>query len=511
MSEPIPVIDAAEELKKRRAARKTLLAFTQYTKEDYQVNWHHRIICEYLDQFVSGKIKRLLLSVPPRHGKSELVSRRLPAYILGRNPDINIISCSYSADLSSRMNRDVQRIIDSDSYKRLFPDTKLFGANVRTLANDTYLRNSDIFEIVGHTGVYRSAGVGGGITGMGAHIGIIDDPIKNREEAMSEVFREKVWDWYTSTFYTRLEKDGQILVTATRWHEDDLEGRIIEHAKDDLGDTWTVINFPAISDEIKHPLDPREPGIPLWPDKYTLERLEDIKRVLGGYGWSALYQGRPTPQSGEVIKRGWWKFYRQKPDMFEKLIQSWDFAFKDLDTSSRVCGQVWGRIGANCYLVDEVCDHMDFPASVKAVITLTAKHPRALKKLVEGKANGTAVIAVLKNKVPGLIEVEPEGGKVARAQAASPMIEAGNVFLPDPSIAPWIHDFIEECSAFPRGKFNDRVDSMSQALVRWAMSPLRNTANEPSAEEAIGSSGYSDDFGMGGDGNFFGDESMEFF
>ncbi|MBZ0293356.1 MAG: terminase family protein, partial [Anaerolineae bacterium] len=159
--------------------RRTLLDFIRYTKPDYQVNWHHRLICNYLDRFIARDIENLMLFMPPRHGKSEIVSRRLPAYILGKMPDSEIIANSYSADLASRMNRDVQRIIDSLEYRELFPETQLFGRNVRTIADGSYLRNSDIFEVVGKRGVYRSAGVGGGIVGMGFHYGIIDDPIKN--------------------------------------------------------------------------------------------------------------------------------------------------------------------------------------------------------------------------------------------------------------------------------------------------------------------------------------------
>ena len=185
-------------LARRELARRHMADFVLYVDKRYQMNWHHRLLCEYLDRFVSGEISNLMVFMPPRHGKSELVSRKLPAFILGKDPDTSIISCSYSADLASRMNRDVQRIMDTPRYQEVFPKSKLFGKNIRSVANGTYLRNSDIFEIVGHRGVYRSAGVGGGITGMGGEFIIIDDPVKNREDADSPTLREKVWDWYTS-------------------------------------------------------------------------------------------------------------------------------------------------------------------------------------------------------------------------------------------------------------------------------------------------------------------------
>lgn len=228
----------------RELARRSMAEFALYTDPAYHMNWHHRLICNSLDKWVSKEIRRLMIFTAPRHGKSELVSRKLPAYIFGRHPDTSIISASYSADLASRMNRDVQRIIDSDRYAELFPNSRLYGKNIRSVAGGSFLRNSDIFEIVDHKGVYRSAGVGGGITGMGGEYIIIDDPVKNREEANSATYREKLWDWYTSTLYTRLEKEGCILVTLTRWHEDDLAGRLLNNMKQTGGEQWTVINLP---------------------------------------------------------------------------------------------------------------------------------------------------------------------------------------------------------------------------------------------------------------------------
>jgi predicted phage terminase large subunit-like protein len=362
------------------------------------------------------------------------------------------------------MNRDVQRIIDSPKYADVFPNTTLWGKNIRTVSQGTYLRNSDLFEIVDHRGVYKCSGVGGGITGMGFTHGIIDDPIKDRKEAESKAFREALWDWYASTFYTRREKDARILITLTRWNEDDLAGRLLKLAAEDpKADQWEVISFPMIAEEHKVN-DPRLPGAPLWPDKFPLSELEAVKTVMGSYEWNALMQQHPSTPGGNIINRGWWQFYKIAPTDCEQLIQSWDCTFKDSDGTDYVVGQVWGRKGANRYLLDQVRARMDFPATIQAVRTLSAKWPFAHKKLVEDKANGSAVISTLKKEIPGLMPVNPLGGKVVRAQAVCPYIEAGNVYLPDPSIAPWIHDFIEECAAFPSSKFDDQVDSMTQAL-----------------------------------------------
>lgn len=432
------------------------------------MNWHHRLICEYLDKWVKKEIRRLMIFTAPRHGKSELVSRKLPAFLFGKNPDTSVISASYSADLASRMNRDVQRIMDSEEYKEVFAESSLFGKNIRSVANGSFLRNSDIFEIVGHKGVYRSAGVGGGITGMGGEYIIIDDPVKNREEANSVTYREKLWDWYTSTLYTRLEKDGCILVTLTRWHEDDLAGRLLERMKQPDGEQWTVIALPAICEDPPGPYDIRKPGEALWPGKYNEKTLAAIKSTVGGYDWSSLYQQRPSPGEGSVFQRSWWRYWKALPgDLFDYL-QSWDCTFKNTGSSDYVVGQVWARSKSNPayrYLLDQVRGRMSFTETVGAVRQLSAKWPQAVRKLVEDKANGTAVMDVLRKELPGLVPVNPEGGKSVRANAATAVAEAGNVWIPDASAAPWIHDFVEECAAFPGGAHDDQVDAMTQANI----------------------------------------------
>jgi predicted phage terminase large subunit-like protein len=371
------------------------------------------------------------------------------------------------------MNRDVQRIIDSPEYAKVF-DSKLFGKNIRSTSQGTYLRNSDIFEIVGHKGVYRSAGVGGGITGMGAKYAIIDDPFKNRQDANSQTIRQSVWEWYTSTLYTRLTPDARVLIIMTRWHEDDLVGRLIEQQKEEDSDHWRIISFPALSEpgrEDEHEIDkemrPNE-GMALWPSRFDEKKLARIKTVIGSYEWASLFQQRPSPAEGAIFMRSWWQYWKEArhPSFFEEIIQSWDCTFKDTDGTDYVVGQVWGRRGADRYLLDQVRDRMNFPKTVDAIKKLKAKWPSTGAVLIEDTANGPAVIATLKHDIPGLIPVKPEGGKVVRAQAVTAQIEAGNVYLPSPEIAAWVGDFIEECAAFANGKHDDQVDSMTQALTR---------------------------------------------
>jgi predicted phage terminase large subunit-like protein len=460
-----------------QARRGNFIAFTKWTKKDYQFNWHHEVVAEKLQKFANKEIKNLMLFMPPRHGKSELASRRLPAFVLGLNPKAKIIATSYSADLASMMNRDVQRIIDSKEYQEIFPDTQLSGENVRTAAQGNWLRNNDVFEVVGHGGTYRSAGVGGGITGMGGDFIIIDDPIKNQAEADSETYRKKVWDWFTSTLFTRREGNCSMCVIMTRWHEDDLAGRLLDMDKDALKNglpslDWEIVSFPMILEKEPGPDDPRKIGEVLWPRKYSPEQVQVMKTVTsqneGARVWNALFQQEPVVAGGTIIKRAWLsKFYRQAPPKFDEIIQSWDMTFKGGESSDYVVGGIVGRIGAEKYLLDMVRFKGDFIQTLTAVRSLSAKWPKAHLKLIEAKANGEAVIASLQKEITGIVPVHPDQSKQARLISVSPEFEAGNLLLPDPSIAPWVHDVINELVSFPGSKHDDIVDMLTQALQRF--------------------------------------------
>jgi hypothetical protein len=279
-------------------ARRDFREFVEYTKQDYEFNWHHNLLIEYLQRFADGDIKKLLVFMPPQHGKSELTSRRLPAYLLGKNPMLKIIGCSYSSSLATSFNRDVQRIIDSDEYHDIFPNTYLSGSAVRTAVGGGYQRNSDLFETVGHRGFYKSVGVGGSLTGTPADIGIIDDPVKDAMEAESQTYRARIWDWFTQVFLTRLHNDSQIIITQTRWNLDDLSGRILKYLNND--DSWTVLSLPAIAEGELSELDPRTTGEALWASRHSLQRLETL-RSANPRAFHALYQQDPKPFEGGLI------------------------------------------------------------------------------------------------------------------------------------------------------------------------------------------------------------------
>lgn len=442
----------------------------------YSVNWHHRSIADVVDRMVNGESKRVMLFTAPRHGKSELVSRRMPAYILGRQPNSSVIAVSYSASLASSMNRDVQRIIDTPEYREVFPDTTLSSSNVRSSAQGTWLRNSDMFEVVGHRGMYISAGVNGPITGRGADWVIIDDPVKNRAEAESKTYRDSVFDWYASTLYSRLEPDARILITLTRWHEDDLAGRILANNPDD----WEVITYPALAEATPSAADDRRSeGEPLWPGKYDLAALSDIKSTIGAYEWEALYQQSPSPPGGNIVDRDSLRYYTKPPppQAFTQVIQSWDLAFTDKATSSYVVGQVWGRAGTDMYLLDQTREHLDFTATIAAMKDMTRRWPQATAKYVENKANGPAILSALSRSMPGLVPITPDGSKEARLWAVTPMFRAGNVRLPDRALAQWVTDYVEELVTFPAAKNDDQVDATTQALSVLTRSAHRTMAS----------------------------------
>lgn len=401
---------------------------------------------------------RLAVSMPPRHGKSHLISRWTPPWFLGNWPHKNVILTTHTAEFSEEWGRGDRDIINEHGDRigvRLKGDSKA--------ANRWNTRQG---------GGMVATGVGGVLVGRGAHLLLVDDPIKDDEQATSATMRNKIWSWWQGTAFNRLEPRGACIVVMTRWHQDDLIGRLLK-AQEAGGLPWRYIRLPALCEDPDDPIERilhRREGDPLWPERYDREALLAIKRGSGSYFWNALYQQRPAPLEGGIFNRQWWKWYKAYPAAFDEVIQSWDMAFKETADSSFVVGQVWGKAGANKYLLDQVRARMEFTGTLQAVVSLSAKWPQARLKLVEDKANGPAIIAMLRNKLDGLVPVKPQGSKEARAQAVSPQCEAGNVWLPDPSLAPWVGDFVEELAAFPSGMTDDQVDATSQALFRLGRS-----------------------------------------
>ena len=423
------------------------------SREQWHIAPHLDLLAERLLDVAQGKLTRLLIQMPPRHGKSEFASGHFPAWYLGTFPDRRIILASYEHDFAASWGAKAR-----DRFAQWAPALWRIGVKRSKQASDDW-------QIGGHSGGMVCAGVGGPITGRGADVLIIDDPVKSAEEANSETYRNRAWDWYRATAYTRLEPGGAIILIQTRWHEDDLAGRVLAEAAK-TGECWEVIKLTALAEE--DDVLGRSEGEPLWPERYPLESLSQIRESIGPYWWQALYQQRPAPPEGALFKQDWWRFYsdRDLPATFDQVLQSWDMAFKDTSDSDYVVGQVWGNVGARIYLLDQVRERMDFAKTLEAVEALSAKWPHALLKLVEDKANGPAVISALQFKVPGLVPVKPQGGKLSRAQAILPLVAAGNVWLPNPQEQPWVEQFLAEARSFPVGANDDQVDAMSQGL-QW--------------------------------------------
>lgn len=452
--------EAAKELLRRRRARKSLAAYISYTSPKYKTSYFSDAVCSAIDKFVedvqAGKRPVLVLQAPPQHGKSEIVSRKLPAYLMGRFTSLRVAGASYSDSLAGTMAQDVRRNLASDEHKRLFPalaEKRRYDIN----------RNGE-FTTPGGDGSYLGVGVGSGLTGRPVDIGLIDDPVKNQEEALSPTTKESHWNWYQSVFTTRLSENSGQIIMATSWAEDDLPARI---CKEFAGNPrLTILRFPAINlpGETGYNIDLPEGA--LVPSLHSLQKLQETKATLTDYWWSALYQQSPRSIGGNVFKTIGIRYYWPKdlPAKFDRVILSWDMTFKDTKGSDYVVGQVWGKHGANCYLLDQVRDRMGFTATKNALVAQAAKWPDARRKLVEDKANGPAVIDALKATVSGLIPVEPDGSKLARAHAITAEWEAGNIWLPHPDSCPWTKTFVDEVTAFPAAANDDQVDGMTQAV-----------------------------------------------
>lgn len=477
----------AERLRRKAAAlalaaepsRNSLMAFTKLTSPTYQSGWFNEEVCEKLEAFLEAVARkespRLMVFAPPRHGKSELVSRKFPAFALGKHPDLSIIATSYSADLASRMNRDVQRVIDSEEYAAAFPATALWGSRVRSVAQGTWLRNSDIFEVVGHAGAYRSAGVGGGITGMGGDIVIIDDPIKDAEQAGSETYRDKVWDWYTSTLYTRQSPGAGILLIMTRWNEDDLAGRLLK-AQEAGGDKWEVVRYPAIAEtDEAH----RAKGEALHPERYSLDRLVKIMAAVGSYVWAALYQQRPGPRDGGLFKRHWWKIVEAAAPAVAR-VRAWDLAGTQKKAGNNpdwTAGVRMMRASDGLFYVEGVRRLQGSPGEVVNLITgcaATDPQPSTVRIPQDpGQAGKYQAENLIKALAGYNVKALPvTGDKETRARPAAVQVEAGNLRVlktGDPDADAWIEPFLNEVCSFPSGSHDDQVDALADAFNELAI------------------------------------------
>lgn len=451
--------DAALELFARRQARDKLLDFVKYCMPGYQAAKHHHYMAQRLEKIASGQIKRLILLMPPRSGKSEVASRHLPAWYIGRNPRKQVICATYNAEFAHEFGRDVRRIVQSTEYNHLFPDVELAADS--KAANRWQTRQG---------GSYLAAGVGTGITGRGADLVVIDDPVKGKDDADSKLFRDRLWSWYRAVLYTRLMPNASIVLVQTKWHDDDLAGRLLMEA-DDGGEPWEVISLPAVARE--GDALGREVGEALWPSWFPLETLEEIRRTVGPRDWASLYQQEPVEEEGAFFRKEWiQEDPYDKGDLFQEfttgqrplhIYGASDYAVTDGGgdyTVHVVCGvdsedtiyvlDVWREQAASDVWVEQVCDMMS-----KWKPLMWAEETGQINKSI-----GPYLVKRMKERrVYCRREQFPSvADKPTRARAIQARMSMGKVRFP--KHASWLEPLVYEMTRFPTGLHDDQVDAI---------------------------------------------------
>lgn len=428
---------------------------------------HVKYIISKLQKIIDGEQHFYIVEMPPQHGKSLTITKTFPGFYLMKNPEKRVMVTAYSEALYREFSNENRK-------KFTYWAPKLYGLETRS-------NQASYFDIKNHRGSFFATSMLGGATGKSADLLIIDDPVKNAEEAGSKTIKDKIWDEWTQTFYPRLQKGGSVIVIMTRWQQDDLAGRLLQK----MSLPWEEIKLPAISEDIpagKTDEIGRKNGEALCPELHPLEELLTHKHDMGTQAFTALYQQRPTIEGGNVFRREWVKFYvpdretllrlgltdkdaEIAPIRYDRMYQSWDATFKGGDNDDFVAGQTWGIRDANYYLQYHFThERLSFTQTLTAIRDMTRRYPKARAKYIEDKANGSAIIDTLRREISGIIPINPDGGKLARASAVSPIWEAGNVYVPHPLWCPQIEDWLEEIFNFPNAPHDDNVDSMTQGI-----------------------------------------------
>lgn len=456
---------AARELLFRRDARRKLIRFVKYTYPKYQVDPAHTLIAQEVQNAIEIPGSRLIIIAPPQHGKSEIVSVRAPAWALGVDPDAAIILASYGATLAAGKSRQARGIVGSQDYRRVFPDTTL----------DPSSRAANEWSIQGKRGRVLAVGVGGPITGHGASLGIIDDPIENWEQAHSEAYRRRIWDWYRGTFRTRIWEEGSIILIMTRWHEDDLVGRLLKQNPE----AWKVLRLPAVAetqegrDEVARRMglpegdpDPlgREPGDALAPRRYGHNALATIKNDVGSMAWMAEYQGSPRAPEGSTAKREWFQIVDAVPAN-SKAVRFWDLAATEKSAKSPdpdwTSGARLSRTSKITY-IENIVRSRTSPGGILALLRQTAHlDGRETTIVVEREPGASGKIATnqIITELAGFAvrERPARGDKYVRALPFLAQAEVGNVRIVK---GPWNQAFLDEVVSFGVGSHDDMVDSV---------------------------------------------------
>jgi predicted phage terminase large subunit-like protein len=437
---------------------------------ELQWNWHLDLICEYLTLIKDNEFKNvcgphlegIIFNVPPRTMKSLLITVFFPIWLWTSDPARRFMFVSYSEKLSTQHSVFRRMVIESDFYQERWG--KLFSFSKDQNLKSHYENSS--------RGAMFSTGMQATATGLGGDVLIFDDPL-NPEQAVSQLEREAVNLRFDTTFRSRVNNPATAvkIIIMQRLHELDLTGHILSRE----AQRWKHIALPALGEQQEsfyapdgRPMGVLKPGQPLWPARLPQSFLDSQRIGMGSWAFNGQYQQSPAPLEGGLIKRSWVRFYRQLPEAFDFTVQSWDCTFSGGSDNDFVAGQVWARANGKFYMLPyRTYERLDFGPTKAAIKACHAKFPRAHAILIEDKANGPAIISELQKEIPGVIGVNPEGGKIARAQATAPLWEAGSIELPDPQVfgCPWIEDYIHNICTFPKAAHDDDVDATSQALI----------------------------------------------
>ncbi|MEO5376875.1 MAG: phage terminase large subunit [Magnetococcus sp. DMHC-6] len=430
-------------------AKRSLTAYGIAQWEGYRPARHHRQIASCLESVTFGNMDRLMIFMPPRHGKSMLASEFFPAWYLGHHPSRQVMFVTYSQDAANSVGRKVRNQLLETLHPAAFPECRLAADSSSVRRFDTTSR-----------GAFYAVGIGGPITGRGADLLIIDDPVKNRVDADSVVIRKRLREWYTSTAYSRLMPKGAVVLIQTRWHEDDLAGWLLrEHG----GEGWHILELPALA-RFDDALGRCE-GEALWPEAFHRERLLKIRDAVGSRDWSALYQQRPVPEVGGMIKAAWLGRYEQKAQSYERIVQSWDTAYKAKVMHDPSVCTTWGEIKGIFHLLHVWVGRVEYPDLKRMVGELASRwHVDAI--LVEDRGSGQSLLQELRRETRwSLIGIVPVVDKVTRMSVVSALFESGRVLLPQQG--EWLAEYEAEVLSFPTSVHDDQVDSTSQFLS-WA-------------------------------------------
>lgn len=419
-------------------ARDNLLAYCVGMDSSFEIGRHHKLINNKLKKITDGSLKRAMFFMPPRHGKSRLISHEFAAWWMGHNPNKSVIFTTYNQELANEFGRKVRNRMYEPLFQKAFPECRIV---------DDSSSAKRFHTTTGCT--YYAVGAGGPLTGRGGDLIIIDDPLKNREEASSALIRQKIKDWYTSTLRTRLMTGGSILIVQTRWHMDDISGWLLSQENNE----WDVLSLPALNED----------GSTLWPEKFNSEFILSAKKDIGSRDFQALYQQNPINDETNLIKRKWFKLYDERPFHTKFIAQFWDTAQQvGISNDYSVC-TTWYETDNGFFLVDVWRNKLEFPQLIQSVESLYNKFKPNIV-MIEDKSSGSSLIQQLRQKtrIPVIAFNPKMRDKIVRASAITPIIESGSVYVP--RIASWLEDYFLELEGFPNLAHDDLVDSTSMAL-----------------------------------------------